>query len=420
MQALHLINNISSLATVATGGAPAKSGAAMSDIGEIRDGAILFDSKIRWVGTAREAQHKLETGEIDPATVIDASGKTVLPGFVDSHTHLVFAGDRSDEFARRARGVDYRTIAAEGGGILKTMRAVRESSPEELMANAMPLLTNAISHGSTAIEIKSGYGLTTASELNQLRAIRMLKEEFPITISATFLGAHDFPPEYKERREDYLQVICNEMIPTVAAEGLAEYCDVFTDVGYYTVEETERIFACARQHGLKLRIHADEFGDVSAAAMAARCGCVSADHLLQISDEGMAAMREAGVVATLLPGTAYFLALPYAPARRIIDAGLVVALASDCNPGSCFSENMQLILSMACTQMKMSIEEAIAAATINGAAALQLSETMGSLEVGKSANFAIAACSSYKDIVYHFGVNHISEVWVDGRRLMQN
>ncbi len=419
MRATRLIRNIGSLVTAASGG-KAKSGRDMGDIGEHNNAAMLFDENIRWIGPTAEAERQLQSGELQPIEVIDAGGRTVLPGFVDSHTHIVFAGDRSDEFARRARGVSYTEIAREGGGILRTMRAVRQSSAEQMAAAALPLAWSAVRHGSTTLEIKSGYGLDLQSELNQLRAVRMLQDELPIEIVPTFLGAHDFPPEYRDNREEYLRIVCEEMIPAVAAEGLAEYCDVFTDEGYYTVEQSERVFAAAAAHGLKARVHADEFVDVDGAAMAARTGCVSADHLLRISESGAAAMREAGVVATLLPGTAYFLALPYAPARRLIDDNLIVALATDCNPGSCFSENMQLIINMACTQMKMSLEEALSAATINGAAALERAGKTGSLEVGKRADFTIGGVSSYKQMIYHFGVNHIDEVWAAGRRIAVN
>lgn len=416
-----LFTNISSLVTMSAGGATCKSGTQMQDIGAVSNGAVLIDDGIiQWTGTAAEAAERLDNLAIVADDIVDCTGKIVLPGFVDSHTHMVFAGNRSDEFARRLRGTTYQEIAAEGGGILKTMRAVRESSVEELAAIGLHLVTNAMRYGTTAVEIKSGYGLDLQSELNQLRAVRILRSELPLHISATFLGAHDIPPEYRNDREAYIRLLCNEMIPAVAEEGLAEFCDVFTDTGYYTVEETERILRCAEEAGMRLKIHADELSNVHAAALSARLRCSSADHLLNIDDEGIAAMRDANVVGTLLPGTAYFLGLPYAPARRMIEQGMTIALATDCNPGSCFTENMQLILSLACTQMKMTMEEALCAATLNGAAAINKSDVLGSIEPGKEASFIVANGSSYTDLIYHFGVNHVQEVWIRGHRTVIN
>lgn len=416
-----LLTNISSLVTMNADGATVKSGADMQNIGVIEQGALFTeDSRIKWVGSAAEAAQKLENLECIADEIIDCSGKTVLPGFVDSHTHMVFAGNRSDEFARRLRGTTYQEIAAEGGGILKTMRSVRDSSVEELAATASHLVISAMKHGTTTVEIKSGYGLDLESELKQLRAIRMAQRELPVRIIATFLGAHDVPPEYRHDRNRYIDILCEEMIPAVADEELADFCDVFTDTGYYTVEETERILETARTAGMKLKIHADELSHVGAAELAGKLRCASADHLLHISDAGIASMRDAGSIGTLLPGTAYFLGLPYAPARRMISEGMAIALATDCNPGSCFTENMQLILSLACTQMRMTMEEALCAATLNGAAALGVADTFGSLEPGKEANFLIAGTASYTDLMYHFGVNHIREVWVRGRREIVN
>lgn len=393
----------------------------MQHIGELQNAALCIEHDlVKWIGTASEAAAKLENLELLADDVIDCTGKTIVPGFVDSHTHMVFAGNRSDEFARRLRGTSYQEIAAEGGGILKTMRAVRESSVEELATTASQLVLSAMKHGTTTVEIKSGYGLSMESELQQLRAIRMVKEEMPVHIVATFLGAHDVPPEYKENRERYIDILCQEMIPAVAEEQLAEFCDVFTDTGYYTVQETERILLAAQQVGMKLKIHADELSYVAAAELAGKLRCASADHLLNISDGGIAAMRDGGSIGTLLPGTAYFLGLPYAPARRMLQHGMAIALATDCNPGSCFTENMQLMLSLACTQMKMTMEEALCAATLNGAAAVGLSHTTGSLEVGKSADFLVMGIPSYTDVIYHFGVNHVRETWVRGRREIVN
>ncbi len=385
----------------------------MQDIGEIRNAALLFDSEILWAGNSSDALSYCQSVNLSPV-VIDCTAKTVLPGFVDSHTHIVFAGSRAEEFARRLRGVSYQQIAAEGGGILRTMNAVRSAKQSEIEATGRSLALSAMKHGTTTIEIKSGYGLTLGSELKLLRAIRTLREELPVRIIATFLGAHDFPPEFRERRNEYIDSICNEMIPIVAEEHLAEFCDVFTDTGYFTVPESERILQTALDAGLRIKVHADELSSFGAAEMAARMKAASADHLLFISDEGIDQMRNSGTIATLLPGTAYTLKLPFAPARKMIERGMAVALATDCNPGSCYMENMQMVLSLACTMGGMTVEEAISAATINGAAALGISSETGSLERGKSADFIIAGCADYAELVYHFGSNQVEGVWVRG------
>jgi imidazolonepropionase len=389
----------------------------MANLSEIKDGAILFDEKIGWIGNASQAAELISNGTLNPEKVISAKGKTILPGFCDSHTHIVFAGNRSEEFGSRLRGATYQEIAAEGGGILRTMNATRNASIDDLRAQGRKLAISAMKHGTTAIEIKSGYGLNHPAELNQLRAIKLLQEELPLHISSTFLGAHDFPPEYKDNRDKYVDLLCNEMIPALATEKLADYCDAFVDLGYYTVVQAERIFETAYKYGMKIKVHADELACVNASEMAARVSAVSADHLLFISDEGIAGLQASKTVATLLPGTAYFIRMPYAPARKIIDSGVITALATDCNPGSCFTENMQMILSLAVINMKMTAEESITAATLNGAAAIEQSAKMGSLEVGKQANFIIADIDSYTDLFYHFGVNHISDIWINGRNI---
>ena len=336
----YLFKNISSLVTIDTKGKNKKVADEMSQIGEIKDGAVLFDDQIIWVGTSAEADEKINIGEFESAFIIDCKGKTVLPGFVDSHTHIVFAGNRSEEFARRLRGVTYQEIAAEGGGILKTMNATRKASVRDLAEFARTLAISAMKHGTTSMEIKSGYGLTTEAELNQLKAINILKEELPLNIVPTFLGAHDFPPEYQDKRDDYVDLLCDEMLPKVAEEKLAVFCDAFVDEGYYTYQQGLKLFERAKELGFKIKTHADELANVKAAELAAEVGAVSADHLLFISDEGINALKESGTIATLLPGTAYFLKVPYAPARKIIDSGVTVALATDCNPGSCFTENI--------------------------------------------------------------------------------
>jgi imidazolonepropionase len=411
-----LINDISCLLTLDSGGQTCKTGKALNEPGEIKGGAIFFDENIIWTGDADEANRKLASGELKPDAVISAAGKTIMPGFVDSHTHIVFAGNRSNEFGRRLAGATYQEIAAEGGGILATVDATRKAEPEELFDNATNIAISAIRHGTTSIEIKSGYGLDFDTELKMLKVISRLKDSLPVNIVATFLGAHDFPPEYQNRRDDYVDLICNKMLPAVASEGLADFCDAFVDKGYYTVDQGRRIFETAMSLGLKIKMHADELADVNAAGLAADLGAVSADHLLFVNDANIEKMKNSGTVATLLPGTAYFLRMPCARARKIIDDGVIVAVASDCNPGSCFSENMQFILSLAAVNMRMTAAEAIAAATINGAHALNMSAIAGSLVSGKRADFIVLDTDNYTGMFYHAGVNHVSETWIKGQK----
>ena len=417
---LTFIKNISSLCTLSSGNPIARRGDEMQNITEIKNGAIIFNEKIEFVGTTEEAQKRIVEKQLKIDKTIDATGKTIIPGFCDSHTHIVFAGDRSDEFARRLRGVTYKEIAEEGGGILHTMKATRKASLEELVQAGKKLALSAMKYGTTSIEIKSGYSLTTEGELNQLRAIKQLKKELPLNIRSTFMGAHDFPPEYKNNREKYVDLIINEMIPAVAEEKLADYCDAFIDEGYYTLDEAEKIFEAAKKYGMKIRTHSDEMADVGAAGFSADIGAVSADHLLFASDKSIVKMAKSDIVATMMPATAYFIRMPYAPARKMIKAGCCVALASDCNPGSSFTENMQLVLSLAVINMKMTAEESLTAATLNGAKAMNLSEVTGSLAPGKQADFIIANVNSYVDIFYHFGINHVDEVWIKGKNIVKN
>ncbi len=414
-----LLTNISELATPVAGKKKYLSGQDMNNLQVINNAAMLFDENILWVGTTKEASRLMASGQISAGEILDMEHHSIIPGFVDSHTHIVFGGNRSNEFGKRLRGATYQQIAEEGGGIVHTMNETRIASEEMLLEKAKKLALSAMSFGTTAMEVKSGYGLTTEDELKILRVIRDLKDEVPFPIIPTFMGAHDFPPEFEEQKNKYVYLICSDMIPKVAEENLAEFCDVFVDKGYFTVAHGKRIFEAALEYGMKLKIHADELSDTGAAALAAKYKAVSADHLLNVSDEGIKALKSSGTIATLLPGTAYFLKMPYAPARKMIDAGVAVALATDCNPGSCFSENMQTILSLAVMNMNMTAEEALTAATLNGAAALGKSDKFGSLEKGKAANFLVLNTDSYIDLFYHFGVNHISEIWINGDSVTQ-
>lgn len=417
---IRLINHISSLITLKNGNPLFRTGTEMQNLSEIKDGAMFFDEHVLWTGTSAEADELIKSGKYAPEEIIDFTGKTVMPGFVDSHSHIVFGGDRSQEFGKRLRGATYQEIAAEGGGIQTTVRGTREASIDELVAIGKKLAWEAIAHGTTAMEVKSGYGLSTESELKLLEAIKILKSELPIHISTTFMGAHDFPIEYKDDRDGYVDLVCNEMLPLVAEKQLAEYCDAFVDLGYYTIEQGRKIFSKAKELGLKVRTHADELACVNAAELAAEMGAASADHLLFVSDEGIEAMKAAGTVATMMPGTAYFIRMPYAPARKIIDNGAIAALASDCNPGSCFTQNMQLVLSLAVINMKMTAEEAISASTINGAKAIDQSHKIGSLADRKQADFIVLDSPSYVDMFYHFGINHVKQVWINGQKILTN
>lgn len=412
-----IFENIDCLVTMATNGKPAKTGVEMQEIGLIEKGAVIFDEKIIWTGKSGDAGKFITENGINIEERVNCSGKTVLPGFVDPHTHNVFAGNRSDEFARRLRGVSYVEIAKEGGGILKTVKATREATIEELTEKALFLMNKAIQYGTTSFEVKSGYSLTTNGELKQLRAIKKAAEQLPVTIVPTFLGAHDFPPEYQNNRDYYVDMVCNEMIPLVAEEGLAEFCDAFVDEGYYTVAQGEKIFRTALDYGMKLKVHADELACVNAAELAGKMNAVSADHLLFISDDGIESLKNGGTVATLLPGTSYFIRMPYANARKIIDAGVTTALATDTNPGSSYTVNMQNILSLAVINLRMTAEEALAAATINAAHAIRRSDTIGSIEKGKYADMQILDYPSYTDIFYFFGINHTESVWIHGNKL---
>ena len=344
------------------------------------------------------------------ASVIDASGKTVMPGFVDSHTHLIFARTREDEFEQRLRGANYQEIASRGGGINATVRRVRESSKEELKVLARRRLDRLLSFGVTTVEVKSGYGLSLADEIKCLDVIAELNAEGPLELVPTFLGAHAVPPEFQNDREGYIRLLMNEMLPEVARRGLAEFCDVFCETGVFSLDESERILDRARGLGLKLKLHADELTPLGGAELAARLGAVSADHLLCITDAGIDALAESGTVATLLPGTAFFLGVDYAPARRLIERGVTVALASDCNPGTCPTENLPLVGTMACTQMGMLPAEALTALTLGGAAAVGRADRIGSLEVGKQADLVILDVPDYRQLFYHFGVSHVDTV----------
>jgi len=345
------------------------------------------------------------------AEEIDGKNYWALPGFVDPHTHPVFYKTREDEFEMRIQGKSYEEIAAEGGGIRNSARAFRKASFQEIMDLTYQRILQFLEYGTTTIEAKSGYGLSLEEELKSLRILKKIGQILPITIVPTFLGAHEVPDEYQNSRQVYIDIIINEMIPAVAEENLAEFCDVFTEKNVFNIAESEKILQAAKDHGLHLKLHADELSPLGGAELAVKMGATSADHLLMISDKGISAMKESGVVGVLLPGTAFFLGKShYAPARKMIQAGVKVALATDYNPGSSFTQNMNLILSLACTQMKMIPAEALWGATLNSAFSILREKTVGSLEVGKKADIVLFDVPNFRYIPYHYGMNHVRMV----------
>jgi imidazolonepropionase len=401
------VKNISQLVTVAAGGRLAKTGTEMRDIGVIPDaGVYCREGKIVWAGPMSESPDVVA----DDISELDAAGCCVFPGFVDSHTHALFAGDRVDEFSHRAAGATYTEIAEQGGGIVSTMNRVRAADKRSLKRQTARFLTDMMRHGTTTVEIKSGYGLALESEIKMLEAINELRKEEIIGIVPTLLGAHAIPPEYKDNPRVYVDLVVNELIPYVGKKKLATFCDVFCENGYFGLEETERILAAGKTWGLQPKIHADELTPLGGAELAGRIGAISADHLEKISSTGIAALRAGNVVAGILPGVSFFLNHGYAPARALIDAGIAVAIATDFNPGSCMSFSIPLMMTIACTQMQLAPEEAISAVTLNGAASIGQSRSIGSIEAGKDADLIIAEIPDYRYLAYHCGMNHVRTV----------
>ena len=401
---------------ITLGGPPrARFGKELGDLGIIPDGGLLAaDGRITHVGRTREIEKLCQRN----TEVVDARGCAVLPGFVDAHTHLVFAGNRLEDFESRARGETYRQIAKRGGGIQTTVQATRATTEDDLFALAKKRASWFLRNGTTTIEAKSGYGLTLKDELKILRVIRRVGAETPLETVPTFLGAHAFPPEFRENHAGYISLIIDEMLPAIAQEKVAEYCDIFCEQNYFDVEDSGRILTSAKQLGLKLRMHVDQLTNGGGAKLAAELGAITADHLEQTAADGISALAKAGVQPVLLPGSVYALgSKKYPDARRMIDAGLAVVLATDFNPGSSPSASMPMMLSLAVTQMRMSPTEAIIAATINAAASLDRVDTIGSLEQGKLANFVIYDCDDYRELAYWFGISLIRDVFVQGVRV---
>jgi imidazolonepropionase len=402
-----LIRNAKEVVTVSASGKRVKIGNEMRDLDVVERGSIFVkDGIIEWVG--READRTIETSA--ETNILDASEKVVLPGFVDSHTHLVFAGTRENEFSLRAEGKTYQEIAEAGSGIWSTVKEVRRATKRELKRTAEKRLDELMKQGTTTVEIKSGYGLDMDNEIKMLEVMNELEKEHYMTVVSTFLGAHAVPPEYGNNSGEYIRFLLDKLIPYVGRKQLARFSDVFCEKGYFNALQGEYVLNEGKKFGLRPKVHADELSACGGAELAAKVGAISADHLEHVSSKGIDALRKSEVLATLLPGVSFFLGHQYAPARELIDAGVPVALASDFNPGSCMSFSMPLMMTLACVQMKMTPEEAITASTLNGAAAIGMSDRIGSIEVRKLADIAIYDIPNYRYLPYHFGTNLLETV----------
>jgi imidazolonepropionase len=397
----------------------------MADLGIIPDGAVaIADGRVVAVGQSGELLHRFGA-----ADRLDVDGRVVMPGFVDPHTHLVWAGDRADEFEMRLAGASYMQIMAAGGGIMSTVYRTRAAGLDELVAQSLPRLARMLAHGTTTAEIKSGYGLTTEDELKQLSAVRELQGHFPGLLAPTFLGAHAVPAEYKGREDAYVEQVVTEMLPFVAEEdrrkpfcpqrqlpgGLSLFCDVFCEEGVFTLDQSRRILEAARTLGYGLKIHVDEFKALGGTGLAVELGATSVDHLVCTHHAEIDLLARSGTIAVALPGTPFGLSQhEYTPARDLIEAGGALALATDCNPGTCWCESMQLVIALACRYLRMTPAEAIAAATINAAHALSLGDVVGSLEPGKRADLLILDAPSYRHLGYRFGTNLVHKTIAAG------
>lgn len=409
-----LIKNIKELLQVRDQNLSMLSGAEMKELPSIKDAFLLIEKDI-----IKDFGPMTSCPSEENATVVDAQGKTVLPTWCDSHTHLVYAGTREQEFVDRINGLSYEEIANRGGGILNSAKKLNATSEEQLYDESKIRLEEVMRLGTGAIEIKSGYGLTVDGELKMLRVIKRLAQDYPIAVKATFLGAHAFPSDYKENHEGYIDMLCNELMPKIAEEKLAHYVDAFCETGYFSVEETERIMKSGKEHGLIPKIHVNQFNIIGGIEAAVKAEALSVDHLEVLNDADIEVLRNSKTIAVALPSCSYFISIPYTPARAIIDAGLPLALATDFNPGTTPSGNMNFVVATACIKMKMTPEEAINAATVNGAYAMGLEKSHGSITIGKKANIIITKnIASYYELPYSFGTNLIDEVYIDGQKII--
>lgn len=408
---LTIIINIQELLQIRDASVLKVSGAEMAELPSIKNAYLLINNEVIQDFGPMENCPKLEG-----VNHIDATGKTVLPAWCDSHTHIVYAGNRSQEFVDRINGLTYEQIAERGGGILNSAAKLQETSEDELYEQSKIRLEEVMKLGTGAVEIKSGYGLTAENEVKMLRVIKRLKENYPIAIKATFLGAHAYPSEFKNDHQGYIDQIIHEMIPRIAQENLAEYIDAFCESGYFSVEETAQILKAGQQHGLIPKIHVNQFNVIGGVTLGVQFNALSVDHLELVSDEDMLALQNSETMPVALPSCSYFLSIPYTPARKMLQAGLPLALATDFNPGSTPSGNMNFVVATACIKMKMTPEEAINAATINGAYAMGLSKTHGSITIGKKANLIITqSIPSFYQLPYAFGSNLIDQVIINGK-----
>ncbi len=402
------------------GGGVPKRKETLEDVGLIENGWIAgYKGRIVFVGTEKDFQRgvEFESGGLR----LDGDGLVGLPGFVDSHTHLPFAGNREEEFSLRLKGWTYQQLAEKGLGIKTTVRATRQIPKANLKDDCLRRLDQMLLHGTTTAEAKSGYGLNLEDEIKQLEVIREAAEIHPVDLVPTFMGAHDIPEEYRSRKEDYIDLLVHKIIPKVRHQDLARFFDVFCEKGVFSVEETERLAEAAKAAGFGIKIHADEFTPLGGAELAAKVGAASADHLIAITDAGIKALAKSSTAATLLPGVSFFLMQERkAPARKLIEAGAIVALATDFNPGSSMTESMLFVLQLGVFTLRMSIEEAVNAATINGACALRMGDDVGSLEAGKKMDLILCDIPSYLSLVYHLGVNPITHVIKNGRLVVRD
>ncbi|WP_286847700.1 MULTISPECIES: imidazolonepropionase [Aminobacterium] len=392
------------------------SGVTQGHVTSYKKGALFCKNGIiEKVGEEEDVLRQLSSDEVDME--INCEGSCLIPGFVDPHTHICFANRREQEFSLRIAGTPYLEILKAGGGILSSVHAVEKASEDELFESTLTHVLSALELGTTTIEIKSGYGLATETELKMLRVIQRIRKETPLDVAITFMGAHAVPKEYKENPDEYVHLMIEEMIPAISQQGIAEFCDVFCEEGVFSVGQSRAILEAARKYGMKLRIHADEVHDTGGAKLAAELPTVSAEHLLAASEENLNAMAHAGVIANLLPATAYSLRKPYASARRMIELGVPVALATDCNPGSCFTESMPFVFGLAVMNMHMTVEEALVGTTLNGAWSLGMEKKVGSLSVGKQADFLLLDGESPAVLAYHAGVSPVFAVYKKGVRV---